>query len=150
MKFLTTFALALLAAAGAHAQSTPLETYMYGRPQATAPYPSTLFVPAVPNGLENSLQNIPATKFNFQPVATKASTGFSAMTTNPGSYTLSDTPLGVVVAGPDQGADGINAACKTAPAIGVYFSSCPASAQRSIKPPRLMSPRPIKSSGKKS
>src|SRR5438067_3068897 len=38
---------------------------------------------------------------------------------------------------------------KTAPATEMYRSSVRSAAQRSIKPPRLMSPRPTKSAGKR-
>src|SRR5205085_3711299 len=38
---------------------------------------------------------------------------------------------------------------KTAPATEMYRSSVRSAAQRSIKPPRLMSPRPTKSDGKR-
>jgi len=49
------------------------------------------------------------------PPPTMESTGFAAMTTNPGSYSIANSDAGVIISGPDQGADGINAACQTAP-----------------------------------
>jgi hypothetical protein len=49
-------------------------------------------------------------------VPTMASTGYLSLTTNPGGYTLANSDYGLVISGPDQHADGINAACKTAPA----------------------------------
>jgi hypothetical protein len=50
------------------------------------------------------------------PLPTMASTRFTTMTTNPGSYSIADSAAGVIISGPDQGADGINASCQTAPA----------------------------------
>jgi hypothetical protein len=45
-----------------------------------------------------------------------AGTGFAAFTTTQGTATISDSPIGIVLADTDQGTDTIRAACKTAPA----------------------------------
>jgi hypothetical protein len=51
---------ALLALAnGAEAQTTPLETYVYGQAPASAPYGSGLRIPAVPSSSASTLQYIP-------------------------------------------------------------------------------------------
>jgi hypothetical protein len=49
-------------------------------------------------------------------VPTFASTGLpSTLTSNPGTYTLANSAAGIVLSGPDQGADAINATCMAAP-----------------------------------
>ena len=60
MKLLVAIAACLCLVSGvALAQSTPIESYIYGSPAASKPYPSTLYIPAVPSNAASSMLHIP-------------------------------------------------------------------------------------------